>query len=76
MNSMPPPETMKVSKPLARRCCSNSMHGSVGNIGPAVFLTDRGFTPFPGTPMQLRALQAPDTLVWGKAIRSAGLVRS
>lgn len=40
------------------------------------FLGDRGFTPFPGSPEQLRALQARDTVEWGKAIRAAGLVRS
>lgn len=39
------------------------------------FLIDRGFTPFPGSPEQLRALQARDTLEWGKVIKAVGLAR-
>ena len=39
-------------------------------------LVERGFTPLPGTPEQLRLLQARDTIEWGKAIKAAGLARS
>lgn len=52
------------------------MNAAMDNPEGRAFLIDRGFTPLPGSPEQLRALQARDTLEWGKLIKAAGLVRT
>ncbi len=62
--------------PDVSRRLAEWINGALDTPEGRKFLTDRGLVPYPGNPEQLRALQARDTVEWGKVIRAAGMVKS